>query len=144
MEALADSPAAFAERFEAASARGGEDFRAELDHGAIWGVFDGQSCVGMAGFDRHVGANVAHKATIWGVYVTPAARGSGAADALFDALVAHAREAGVEQLHLGVGEANAPARRFYERRGFKRYGLELEAVKLADRYVDEVLMVLRL
>lgn len=144
LEALADAPAAFAERLDAALAQGGEDFSAELAQGAIWGVFDNARCVGMAGLDRHVGANVAHKATVWGVYVSPAARGSGAADALFEAIEAHARKVGVEQLHLGVGEANGRARRFYARRGFEPYGLEREAVKMPDGYVDEVLMVLSL
>lgn len=144
MEALEDSPAAFAERAEAARAMGGEDFRAALATGAVWGVFEDGMCVGMAGFDRHVGANVEHKATIWGVYVRPAARGSGAARALFDGLIAHARAVGVEVLQLGVGDFNARALAFYRRLGFEPFGLELRALKLPDRYIDEVQMALRL
>jgi GNAT superfamily N-acetyltransferase len=142
LEALADSPAAFAERIEVARAMGGEDFSAALADGTLWGAFDGADLVGMAGLDRHVGANVEHKATIWGVYVRPAARGAGAAAALFVALIGHARAVGVEILELGVGDFNRRARRFYERMGFVAYGLERRALKLPDRYVDEVLMTL--
>jgi RimJ/RimL family protein N-acetyltransferase len=142
LDALADSPDAFAERLDMALAKGGEDFSQALAEGAVWGVFQENACVGMAGFDRHVGANVAHKATIWGVYLQPRTRGSGAAEALFRALIGHARRIGVEALHLGVGDFNQPARRFYERMGFAPYGFERRALKIGDRYVDEIQMVL--
>ena len=78
LEALADSPPAFAERLDVAVAQGGEDFTAAIASGSVWGVFDQDQCVGMAGLDRFVGANVEHKAMIWGVFVSPTARGSGA------------------------------------------------------------------
>jgi RimJ/RimL family protein N-acetyltransferase len=41
-----------------------------------------------------------------------------------------------------VGDFNRRARRCYERMGFVAYGLERRALKLPDRYVDEVLMTL--
>ncbi len=144
LEALADNPPAFAERLDVALARGGEDFTAAIASGSVWGVFDQDQCVGMAGLDRFVGANVEHKAMIWGVFVSPAARGSGAARRLFETIIAHARVVGIEVLELGVGDFNHRAKRFYESFGFIAYGFELQAVKLGDRYIDEVLMALRL
>ena len=144
MEALAESPAEFAERFDVARAAGGEDFTAALAVGAIFGVFQGDRCVGMAGLDRHVGANVEHKAVIWGVYIAPPARGSGAARTLFRRLIDHARAVGVEVLQLAVGAHNERAIGFYRGMGFVAYGLERRAMKLADRDIDDVLMRLDL
>lgn len=142
LEALTDLPEAFAERLDAALASGGEDFTLALAAGEVWGVFHDQACVGMAGLERHVGANVAHKATIWGVYISPQARGAGDGVALFEALIAQAKQIGVEVLELGVGDFNDPARQLYQRMGFTPYGLERRALKLNGAYIDEVLMAL--
>ena len=144
MEALANTPDAFAEHVQVAMAAGGEDFSARLSRGEIWGAFLDGACVGMAGLEPYVGANVRHKATVWGVYVGPAARGRGAGQALFEAIIDHARAVGVEVLQLGVGDFNAPAQRLYRRMGFEPYGLERRALKLEGRYIDEVLMALYL
>jgi RimJ/RimL family protein N-acetyltransferase len=144
LEALADSPPAFAERLDVALAMGGEDFTEVLSAGAVWGAFQGERCVAMAGLERHRGTNVEHKATVWGVYVAPSARGAGTAESLFHAIIGHARAVGVEVLELGVGDFNLRARRFYARMGFETYGLERRAVKLGERYIDEVLMALLL
>jgi RimJ/RimL family protein N-acetyltransferase len=140
LEALADSPAAFSERYDVALAMGGEDFSAPLMAGAVFGAFTDTNCVGMAGLTRHTGSNVAHRATIWGVYVSPTARASGAATALLDAMVAHARSIGVDALYLGVGDYNVRAQAFYRRMGFAPIGFEPRGLKLDGRYIDEVLM----
>src|SRR5580693_1759635 len=144
LEALADNPPAFAEQVDVARAMGGEDFTAPLAEGAVWGAFLDDVCVGMAGLARFVGSNVAHKATIWGVYVGPAGRGAGVAEALFRAMIAHAGLIGIEMLELGVGDFNGRAKRFYARMGFEPYGFERRAVKLGGVYYDEVLMSLHL
>ena len=60
--------------------------------------------------------------------------------ALVDAVLAYARGR-VIQVQLVVGEENIRARRLYESRGFKSYGLAPRALKLGDRYLDEQLMV---
>ncbi len=142
LEALADAPEAFGERLDVAVAMGGEDFSAALGAGAVWGVFDGERAVGMAGLNRFAATNDAHKATITAVYITPVARGSGAADVLFAALIGHARSVGVEILQLGVGDFNQRAHAFYRRMGFVPFGLERKALKLHGRYIDEVWMAL--
>ncbi len=145
LAALADNPPAFAERLDVALARGGEDFSEPLARGAVWGVFDDRGrCLGMAGLDRFVGANVEHKATIWGVYLSPTARGGGTGDRLFSAIIEHARGVGITVLELGVGDFNLRAQGLYARMGFVPYGLERRAVRLHDRYIDEVLMALHL
>jgi ribosomal protein S18 acetylase RimI-like enzyme len=51
------------------------------------------------------------------LYVVPGAWGSGAARMLLDAVLTAMRERGAEDAFVWVGEANARARRFYEREG---------------------------
>ena len=50
----------------------------------------------------------------------------------------------VEELRLTVVASNTTAVRLYSRRGFREYGVEPRALKIGDRYHDEVLMALPL
>jgi putative acetyltransferase len=52
------------------------------------------------------------------MYVLPEHRGSGAADAVMEALVGHARLHGVRLLRLETGDQQHAALRFYRRHGF--------------------------
>jgi ribosomal protein S18 acetylase RimI-like enzyme len=77
------------------------------------------------------------------MYVRPEARGRGVADALMRALVEHARGR-VRLLKLTVMADNARARAFYERHGFRLYGVEPQAVRQDGELRDEALMWLPL
>src|ERR1700734_36681 len=46
--------------------------------------------LGMAGLSRIGGTKLDHKGLVWGMYVTPAARGAGVADRLMLAIIEHA------------------------------------------------------
>ena len=50
----------------------------------------------------------------------------------------------LEQLVLSVVTSNETARNLYLTMGFQSYGLERQALKLGDRFLDEELMVLKL
>jgi ribosomal protein S18 acetylase RimI-like enzyme len=56
------------------------------------------------------------------MWVRPAARGSGAADALIGAVIAWAERQGASAVVLDVGQDNLRARRAYERHGFRATG----------------------
>lgn len=56
------------------------------------------------------------------MWVAPAARGSGAGQALLDACIAWARQGGARDIELAVTEGNGSARRLYERLGFEPFG----------------------
>jgi GNAT superfamily N-acetyltransferase len=58
-------------------------------------------------------------AILWGLFVRPVWWGSGLADALHEAFVAHARAAGYPFAWLSTPAAHVRARRFYERRGWR-------------------------
>lgn len=153
LRALRDNPEAFGRSYEESRDRPLADVARVLREEAAspddftLGAFataDG-SLVGLAGFRRHQGRKERHKGDVWGVYVTPEARGRGAGRALLEELIARARALpGLEQIHLTVVSINEPACHLYRALGFARYGTEPRALRLGDRYLDEDLMILRL
>lgn len=164
-EMLLDSPRSF-------GASPGQDKGSDLEHMrtalgqpefAVVGAFEG---VGGAGGDGMRGANspkllaVAavlreapikrrHIAKIWGVYVTPSARGRGLAKLVVQGAIDAARAWGegdaqaggkqsvgngggvrVEQVQLSVSETAPVARAVYESLGFVTWGIEPDALRV--------------
>ena len=115
-----------------------------LEGSFVAGAWQGDELVGIAGITRFEGAKLAHRALLWGMYVRPRARGARVGDALMRFLMDDARARGIEQVILTVAAENTRARRLYERWGFAIYGTEPRAIKLADGYMDELLMHCRL
>lgn len=109
----------------------------------VAGVFAGGALCGIGGWTRLAGEKLRHKGLLWGMYVQPQLRGTGAADRIVEAIVDDARGQ-VEILLLTVAAPNERARRLYERWGFTVYGTEPMAVRAGDTYIDEVLMAKRL
>lgn len=145
LEALRDSPRAFATSVEEEEARTLEETAARIEPGpgfVVLGAFDDGRPVGMVGLRREDHAKERHKATLWGMYVTPAARGRGVARALVQELLERAAAMpGVRQVNLGVAADNEPARRLYEAFGFEAFGLERSALVVDGEDVDELYMV---
>lgn len=105
---------------------------------AIVGIRDDGKLVASAGVVREEALKRRHIAMIWGVYVTPAARGRGCARAVVSRAIELARSwAGIGSIHLAVN-ANAPeAKRLYESLGFREWGLEPDAVRIDGRSFAE-------
>ncbi|MCP3410881.1 GNAT family N-acetyltransferase [Bradyrhizobium sp. CCGB01] len=141
LEALATNPEAFASTFEREQDMPLAWFEERLSVSDVFGAFIAGELVGTAGFRREDGAKTAHKAMLWGMYVQPPARKSGTGRLLVDAVAAHAAQR-VEQLHLVVVSENVAALRLYTAAGFVEYGRGMKALKVGDRYYDEILMVL--
>lgn len=93
----------------------------------------------LGGLTRVAGEKMDHKGLIWGMYVHPDLRGSGAADLIMNGLVDSARGQ-FRQLVLTLAADNAGAQRFYERHAFSLYGVEPGAIRRDTGYVDEALM----
>jgi GNAT superfamily N-acetyltransferase len=83
----------------------------------VWGAFDGDRLVGVA----HVPVSLPFVWVIAGVYTRPEARGKGIAQAVTAAVCRHAEHAGATA-GLFVRDENAPARRVYEKLGFRTVG----------------------
>jgi len=102
----------------------------------------------VVGYVRHVAptplAANRHVRQIQGLQVAAAARGRGVGQALVEAVCAAARARGARRMTLRVLGHNAPARRLYERCGFRVEGVLPEEFLLDGAYVDDVLMGRRL
>lgn len=89
------------------------------------------SLVSVAGVLRESKAKRAHVATIWGVYVTPAARRHGLARAVVAAAIATVRSwPDMSAVLLSVSERSPAARRVYESLGFVAWGTEPDALRI--------------
>jgi RimJ/RimL family protein N-acetyltransferase len=141
LEALATNPEAFTSTFEHEQDKPLAWFEERLAISDVFGAFVAGELVGTAGFRRQDGAKTGHKGVLWGMYVRPQARRSGTGRLLVDAVAAHAAQR-VEQLHLVVVSDNQAALRLYTAAGFTEYGRGVKALKVGDRYYDEILMAL--
>ncbi|MBU6287501.1 MAG: N-acetyltransferase family protein [Chloroflexota bacterium] len=147
LRALHDHPDAFGASYEDEATTGSAARRqrfeasARGEGSAIFGAFDGDTMVGIGGVIRSGGRKDAHRATMWGMYVAPEARGRGAGHGLVNAVVETARGWGCAQVHLTVVAGNGPAERLYRRTGFEAYGVDPRALYVDGRFLDELLMV---
>lgn len=148
LEALQDTPSAFASSFEEESVRDPAATRERLRAGpenATFGAFLEGRLVGTSSLFRLPRRKERHKAYLVGMYVAPAARRTGVGRALVAAVLDRARSMpGLRQVLLGVEAGNAPARALYEGFGFEAFGYERDALIVDGVAYDEVHMVLRL
>ncbi|MDR9176670.1 hypothetical protein FEP12_04967 [Burkholderia multivorans] len=112
LAAIRTSPTSFLPTEDEVAAVPVETFAAQITPThtqAVFGAFDGETLIGSTGVRRDAHAKVAHKATIWGVYVDAAYRGRGIAQSLLEHAIGHAEHAWqCAQLMLCVNEFNAP------------------------------------
>jgi ribosomal protein S18 acetylase RimI-like enzyme len=141
LEGLQRNPEAFGASFEDECDRSVEHFAASLETGMVFGAWSisERQLLAVMGLRIPAATKLKHKATLWGVYVRPQARGLGVASALL-AHVLDQAEPLVEGVNLTVGAANQAAIRLYSRAGFIQYGLERRSLKVGDIYHDEMLM----
>jgi len=148
IEALTLAPEAFSASLEEYQSLSLEEVKRRLwsDGDAfVVGAFQDGRLIGMAGFYREKGAKSRHKARVWGVYVTPEARGAGIAGKMMQALLNRgAAIDGVEQVLLSVAATQESAIRLYRALGFESFGREPGALRVGGRDIDEEYMVLRL
>jgi ribosomal protein S18 acetylase RimI-like enzyme len=115
-------------------------FKRQFDNGWVAGAFMSSALVGLAGLYRHKGIKVQHKGSVWGVYVVPEMRSKGISRRLIEMVLAEAKNAGLELVHLSTNEANAATVALYKSLGFEPWGVDKHFAKLPDQYVDEVMM----
>ena len=142
--ALVGSPTAFGASPTEDFSRSMAETEARLasdENRAIFGLFDESHLVGMAGISREAMAKLAHKAGMWGVYVSPSHCGQGAGKALLvEALKFAANLSGVRQVNLYVNATNANAIALYESLGFVTFGIEHYGLMIDGVAHDELLM----
>lgn len=143
LESLRSHPEAFAASLEFEEGLPLSAFFDRLKKSAIFGAFQDGELMGVAGFTALKSPKACHKGILWGMYLREAARGSGQAKALAERVLEHARSR-VERVHLTVVTENERAVQFYLKLGFESYGTEQKALKIGERYYDEMLLVYEL
>jgi ribosomal protein S18 acetylase RimI-like enzyme len=145
---LQNAPSAFGSSYEEekdnpiATIEGRLAFKA--DSGSF-GAFESNILLGHVALARERANKLAHKAFIWGMYVTPTARGKGIARALVVEVLSFARSVSdIRQVSLSVNASNQSAIHLYESAGFKAYGREPGALLINGELHDEIHMYLRL
>jgi ribosomal protein S18 acetylase RimI-like enzyme len=113
---------------------------------AIFGAFlMNHEMAGVVGLAIPTISKMQHKATLWGMYTLPMARGLGVGRALMTHLLGYARsQPALERILLAVTASNVIARDWYAKEGFRLYGTEPRAVKFGCNYEDDELRVLDL
>jgi len=145
IEAVQDTPSAFAESIAQVNSKSDGEFRHHLsDHGAgdfVLGAFHESVLIGVAGFYRDVPGKLRHKGHIWGVYVQPQYRRSGIARKLLQTLIDKTKAlSGIKQITLTVVTTNGPAVALYESLAFRIYGTETDAIEVDGVFYNEYLM----
>ena len=113
---------------------------------AIFAAFlaDGDM-VGVVGLLVPTAVKMRHKATLWGMYTLPEARGLGVGRELMRHLLAYARsQPALERVLLAVTASNVVASNWYAKQGFQLYGIERRSVKFGASYEDDELRALDL
>jgi ribosomal protein S18 acetylase RimI-like enzyme len=147
LEALEGDPEAFSSSAEEHKALSMDEVKRRLgaDDGdfLVAGAFEDGRLIGTAGFYREKGPKVRHKGRIWGVYVTPAHRGSGVGRKIMQLALERGKAIdGVEQVLLSVAVTQIAANRLYRSLGFESFGREPRALKVAGRFIDEEYFIL--
>ena len=146
LEALEREPYAFAMSPEEHRETTVDSMRAILADSSgdafVVGLFVEGDLRGMVGFMRERRIKLRHKGMIWGVYVSPAARGTGGGGAMMRKCLERASSIeGLRQVKLGVAEVNTAARALYESCGFEVYGKERGSLVVNGELVTELHMV---
>ncbi|MEP2029179.1 MAG: GNAT family N-acetyltransferase [Paracoccaceae bacterium] len=142
LEGLKLAPESFLTTFDEERARPDSEVIERLAQGHILGLFEKDDLAGALSVDPETGAALAHRAWLNAFYVRAKWRGTHVAHVLMQSAIAKARALGCVQLELYVAVDNAHAIRFYERAGFVKCGQLPRAVRLPDRYQDDLHCVL--
>jgi len=140
LRSLRESPEAFGSSYDEEVSRPltavGERLDAALTPVArvVFGAFADGNLIGVIGCAQESHMKSRHKAIVWGMYVTPEARGQGVGRTLLDRVVAEARGwPNVERLLLSAVERANAARALYASAGFKSYAREVDAFRQSGK-----------
>jgi ribosomal protein S18 acetylase RimI-like enzyme len=139
LEALRLHPDCFSAELEVEEAFTREQWLSRLASAATFGGFTDGALNGVVVFAKPSSKKTRHTGELGAMYVRAAARGTGVADALIEAIIDHAVNE-VEQLKLTVNTENARAIKLYERHGFRTIGKYPNSLRVGDRTYEELIM----
>jgi ribosomal protein S18 acetylase RimI-like enzyme len=137
---LKTDPQNFSSDLKMRSKQNAKQIKKEISKKVIFGAFQADNLVGIAGWQRYLFPKRKHQAKIVGVYVRPEIRVKGVAGKLMKKLFTEAKKCRIEMLVLQVTANNKIAIVFYGALGFKIFGIETKAVKDSKKYFDMIYM----
>lgn len=116
LAALLDAPTAFGVSYQTAASYSDAQWQERASPGGteFWLAFEGGKTVGMIG----AAVSATNRYNLIGMWVEPAARGSGAATQLVESVKSRALERGYDRVFLDVSPENTRAANFYLKQGF--------------------------
>ena len=145
LRGLAEAPTAFASSYEEEVGTPIDEIARRLqpkESGTIFGAFVEEQLVGLAGVQRESMRKLSHKASLWGMYVSPEHRRNGVASLLLRHALPYAwKSLGVTQVNLGVHTENASAIALYRSFGFIVWGTEIGSLVVGAEPLNEHHMV---
>ena len=120
LAALLDAPDAYYATYDSTVERTEAEWRAWPGRGVCFLAWLGGQPIGMVGVAPT--ATDLTRADLFAMWVAPAVRGTGAADALITAALDWARQQGCHSVDLEVAPGNVRAERVYRRHGFGTTG----------------------
>lgn len=113
--------------------------------GFVLGAFENTTLIGLIGFTREPKFAVHHKATVWGLFVKSEYQNKGIGKNLVKRLIEMSRLINdVEYLRALVTVTSMSALKILESVGFEKYGIEVNGVKINDKYYDQNFLKLNL
>ncbi len=105
----------------------------------ILGVWQDDQIIGMVGLKLSTEPTVAHKATLWGGFVSPQHRRQGIAKQLLAFAIKTAQKLNhVRQLRVVINASNQEAISLFENAGFEQFGLEPKAKLVDGEFQDQL------
>jgi ribosomal protein S18 acetylase RimI-like enzyme len=144
LQGFRDEPESFGSSYEEQAGRPLAEVGREMTDGALVLGALSPRLMGIVGLRREERVKRRHRASLWGLYVSPEARRQGVGRALLGEILRRARAEGLEQILLTVMAHNQGAIALYRSFGFQIYGHAPRALLLGDRAFDEKLMRLDL
>jgi ribosomal protein S18 acetylase RimI-like enzyme len=147
LKALQTNPESYLATFETEQTKAADSFAWEIRSATsppisgYYGLFLNENLIGYVQLDQINLPKQRHTAHLYNLYVDPAHRGQGYATKLLDHLTKLAKEHHIERLFITCNRQNTPAQHFYQKLGFKQFGLKEKSVKWQGEYDDEVELV---
>ncbi|MFC4322004.1 GNAT family N-acetyltransferase [Litchfieldia salsa] len=148
LEALKDSPYAFASSYEEERNQSVEKYKSSFNtqsNAITFGAYEDSQLVGVVTLVKEQLLKLSHRANIVAMYIKPEKRGYGIGKALVSHVIEQANNINsIEQIYLTVVTTNVSAKKLYASCGFEVFGEEKRALKFNNTYYDEEHMVLYL
>lgn len=111
----------------------------ETKQSPILGAWQDSQLIALMGLKCESRPTVAHKATLWGIFVSPDQRRQGVGKRLLAFTIDGAREIpSLIQLRAVVNASSREAVVFFENSGFQQFGREPRAKLIAGNYHDQI------